>query len=197
MRTVEVPATKVSDHALGFTVIQYDTSLVQGSIASVTFSARVPKAQDKILLYGPRINGFGPGAKITTVTSIGPPTGDYKCEHFYYPINVDLLHFEDKEVLLPAFEMLQKGFLPPECRMLDAELETVQKIDVPVFGVPEGTALPRCCRAFTNASLRNSEGFPAGKGVYPSQEGSLKPPERLGRGGYHCKAGEYSLNPYV
>lgn len=45
-------------------------------------------------------------------------------------------------LLLPAFEKLQKGTLPPECRMLDVELEAVYKIDIQVFSVSEGTALP-------------------------------------------------------
>lgn len=92
--SIEVPAIKVYDHALGFIVIRYNISLVEGSIGSVTFSLKVPKAQDKITIYGPDINSSGPCPMETTVTSIGPLTGDYKCRHFYYPINVDVLHFE-------------------------------------------------------------------------------------------------------
>ena len=178
--SIEVPATKVYEHALGFAVIRYDTSLIEGSIGSVTFNPKVPKAQDKMTIYGPDINGSGPYPMETTVTSIGPLTGDYKCERFYHPINMDVLHLkaddarfggagvlldEDGDLqglwlpfyitdngikwvgvqlslLLPTFEKLQKGILPPECRMLDVELETVHKNDVQVFGVSEGIALP-------------------------------------------------------
>jgi len=42
---------------------------------------------------------------------------------------------------VPAFEKLQKGTLPPECRMLDVELEAVHKNGIQIFGVPEGIAL--------------------------------------------------------
>lgn len=173
--SIEVPATKVYDHALGFTVVRYDTSLIKGSIGSVTFSTRVPKAQDKMTIFGPEINGSGPCPMETTVTSIGPLTGEHGCDHFYHPINMEVLHFkketcggagvlldDDGDVqglwlpfnvakikwvgvqlswLMPAFEMLQNGTLPPECRMLDVELGTVHKNDVQVFGVSEGIAL--------------------------------------------------------
>ena len=170
----EIPAKKLYDHALGFTVIQYDTSPVKGSIASVTFVPRMPKVQDMMTIYGPRTNGSGPCPKEAKVTRIGPLTDHYDFLKYYHPINVDVLHFEDDQsggagvlldqngdlqglwlpfcldnikwvgipisLLLPAFDALQKGILPPDCRMLDVELEAVHKNDVHVFGVPEGIA---------------------------------------------------------
>jgi len=180
--SIELPATKVYDHALGFTVIRYDTSLVEGSIGGVCFSRKVPKVQDKMTIYGPDIDGPDPWPVETTVTSIGPLRGDYDCEHFYHPINVDVLYFEkdnfggagvllDKDgdlqglllpfhldglkwvgvqlsLLLPEFEELQMGILPPECRMLDVELEAVHKNDIQSFGVPEGMGLPQGVESF-------------------------------------------------
>lgn len=193
--SIEVPATKMQDDALGFTVVQYDTSLVQGQMERVTFSEREPKAQDKMTIYGPIIDGSGSGPvpTETTVSSIGPLTGYYDCRQFYHPINVDVLHFPKAKfggagvlldehgdlqglwlpffinhmtkwvgvqlsLLLPAFEKLQRGTLPPECRMLDVELELVHGHEVQAFGVSAGK-IPRLkiCRASTDISQSRSK----------------------------------------
>ena len=182
--SIEVPAKKVYDHALGFTVIQYNTSLVKGSLESITLYPIVPKVGQKLTIYGHNRKSF-PSLDQATVTSIGPLTGEYNCGHSYHPVNMDVLHFEADEsggagvlldqngdfqglwlpffvnqikwagvplsLLLPALKMLQKGSLPSECRMLDAELGVVDKNDARVFGVSEGTTLLPSSRAFTDA----------------------------------------------
>ena len=158
--SMEIPAVKVYDHALGFTVIRYDASLVKGSISSITFSSKMPRVQDKMTIYGANIENLGPCPLEKTVTSIGPMTHDYKSKYFYHPLNVEVLHFEKDcsiggagvllddngdlrglwlpfflqsiewvgvpvSLLLPALKTLQRGALPPDCRMLDAELDTI------------------------------------------------------------------------
>ena len=115
--SIEVPAKRVYDHALGFTVIQYDTSLIKGSIGSVSLSQKVPKVQDKITIYGPEIDGSGPFPTKATVKCIRPMTGDYECERYYHPINVDVLHLEEQTfggtgVLLDENGDLQGLWLP-------------------------------------------------------------------------------------
>lgn len=115
--SIEIPATKVYDHALGFSVIRYDTSLIEGSKGSVSFSLKFPKVQDKMTIYVPNINGSGPFPIRKTVRSIGPLTDDYECETFYHPINVDVLHFRKDEfggagVLLDEDGDLQGLWLP-------------------------------------------------------------------------------------
>ena len=192
--SIEVPAKRVYDHALGFTVIQYDTSLIKGSIGRVSLSQKVPKVQDKITIYGPEIDGSGPYPTEVTVKCIGPMTGDYECYEYYHPINVDVLHLEEQtlrdtgvlldengdlqglwlpfhvdddkwagvplSLLLPVFDKLQQGLVPPECRMLDVELEAIHKDDVQVFGVPEGKGPPEIYRVSTDTSYRDSQGLP-------------------------------------
>jgi hypothetical protein len=113
--SIEVPAKRLYVHALGFAVIQYDPSLVESSIGSVTFSTRVPKTQDKITIYGPIING-DTCLMESTVISIGPLICPYMCEFFYYPINMDVLHFKKTYwgfgVLLDEDGDLQGVYLP-------------------------------------------------------------------------------------
>ena len=181
--SIELPARMVYEHALGFAVIQYNTSLVQGPIGSVTFSKRELMVGDKTTIYGLNQDGSGPCAINTAVTSIGPLTGEYEPELSYQPINVDLLHLDKNSIcaagvlldddgdvealwlpfltvpfethvgvqislLMPAFEKLQQGILPRECRMLEVELVKVPKSDVQVFGVSKGMTLLRIVQGF-------------------------------------------------
>lgn len=60
--SVELPARMVYEHALGFAVIQYDTSLVRGPTRGVTFSKRELKVEDKTTIYGLNRDGSGPCA---------------------------------------------------------------------------------------------------------------------------------------
>ncbi len=194
--SVELPARMVYEHALGFAVIQYDTSLVQGPTRGVTFSKRELKVEDKTTIYGLNRDGSGPCAVSTAVTSIGPLIGEYEPELSYQPINVDVLHLEkdsicDAGVLLdddgdvealwlpfltvpfethvgvqvslltPAFEKLQQGILPQECRMLEVELAKVHKSDVQVFGVSKGMTLLRIVQGFLLMHHKDTmENFP-------------------------------------
>ncbi len=89
---IELPARMVYEHALGFAVIQYDTSLVQGAIGSVTFSKRKLQVGDKTTIYGLNRDGSGPCAVNTAVTSIESLTGEYEPERSYHPLNVEVLH---------------------------------------------------------------------------------------------------------
>ena len=94
--SIEVPAKRVYDYALGFIVIHYNTSLIKGSIGSVSLSQKVPKVQDKITIYRPEIDGSATYPTEVTVKCIGPMTGDYKYDRYYHPINVDVLHLEEQ-----------------------------------------------------------------------------------------------------
>jgi len=87
---IELPARMVYEHALGFAVIQYDTSLVQCAIVCVTFSKRKLQVGDKTNIYGLNRDGSGPCAVNTAVTSIEPLTGEPELS--YHPLNVEVLH---------------------------------------------------------------------------------------------------------
>ncbi len=67
-------------------------------IGSVYFSLKVPKAKDKITIYRPNINGLGLYLIKIIVISIRLLTSDYKYEHFYYSINVDILYFKKDKI---------------------------------------------------------------------------------------------------
>lgn len=204
---IELPAKMVYEHALGVAVIQYNTSFVQGDIGRITFSNRELKLGDKTTIYGFNKDGSGPCTINTTVTSIGPLTGEYEPELFYQPINVDVLHLEkdficdagvllddggDVEalwlpfltipsktrvgiqvsLLMPAFEKLQQGILPQECRMLEVELAKVHKSDVHVFGVSKGVTLLRIVQRILLTHQRHDRKFLAER-VRPGREGIL------------------------
>ena len=177
--SVEVPAKKVCDHALGFTVLQYDTSLIQGSMREITFSTEDLKAQDKGTIWGPLIDK-APCPLDGTVQAVGPLIEYSNNVEFYHPLNVDVLHIKAKaggagvlldtngniqglwlpfhignrrnkwvgiqpSLLMPVFDVLRKGNIPPECRMLDVELGTILKNDAQAYGISRG----RCSFRYT------------------------------------------------
>lgn len=76
--SIEVPATKLYDHVLGFTVLRYDVSLVKGLTEKITFSTKELMAQDKVNILGPEIDNAGLCPTEATVTSVGPLTSRIK-----------------------------------------------------------------------------------------------------------------------
>ena len=93
--SIELPAVKIYDHNLGFTIIKYDPSLLEGRIGAMTFNLKEPKVQDKLILFGPEGSG-GPCLIEVTVQSIGPFLPEYSGRYFYNPINVDIMHMKEE-----------------------------------------------------------------------------------------------------
>ncbi len=114
---IELSARMMYEHALGFAVIQYDISLVQGAIGSVTFSKRKLQVENRTTIYGLNRDGSSPCAVNTAVTSIEPLTGEYESKLSYHPLNVKVLHLHkdficDAGVLLDDDEDVEALWLP-------------------------------------------------------------------------------------
>lgn len=90
----DIDAKIVYEHALGFVVVQYDTSGTEGRVKNATFSQRKLKTADETRIFA--FNGAGPGVCTTksAVAAIGSFEIAYGPERFYQPINTEVLHLE-------------------------------------------------------------------------------------------------------
>ena len=139
--TVECPARKVYEHALGFAVVQYNALHIEGAVKSATFSQKILDADDKTTIYG--LADLEPCAIETTVMKTGPLTGSYIPQQFYQPLNVDVLHLKTEQscgsgILVDDEGAVQGLWLPfmthPRCQYVGVpvslfmrEIETLQQ----------------------------------------------------------------------
>jgi len=99
----------VYEHALGFVVIQYDTSGTEGRVKNATFSQRRLKAADETRIFAFNRSDPGVGTVKSSVSAIGPLEVAYGPNYFYQPINAEVLHLEKEFASRPGVLLDDNG----------------------------------------------------------------------------------------
>lgn len=134
--SVDLPAAKVFESALGYAVAQYDPELIKGETHAANLSQNELQTHDTTTIYGLNRELGSPCTAKATVRNIEPLPVSCHWPDFHHPVHAEVLYFEESSncsfgVLLNDAGEMEGLWVPFNLRY-----------DITYFGMSFGTLRP-------------------------------------------------------